>query len=795
MLLLHGRPRSQAGAVLVTLLTVAVSVVGCSTPKPVGTPAGAGGSEGNGGSGTGSGGGGSGGVVVVSIPNGGADGSVSQQTSPGTLVITPANPVFNVSVVNGKAQVELADAGSGALTFQATTGNSQAVAATWSIDRGEMGTIAASTGTFTPTTSLGGVANVSASYAGVIATTTVTVNLHLSQNGAPTNSGVADAGVGGVGGVGGDGPGGPVDSQTVNRLTGAGTQPASATELGWLYPYDQTVWPRAIFAPLLQWQTTHTATSVYIHLQEQNFEFQGFYSGQGLVNQPIDQTSWQAALSSNGGDKLSVELTIADANNVYGPISESWIVASGPLRGTVYYNSYHTSLATVVPGALAAAAILAIQPGSSSPQLALQGAGTKCIACHTVSADGSTLFAQDASEPGDDYSNGSSFDLKNGGATIANYQNNAPDGTTNNRKFLWSGLAKDGTYALQSVGETQEAYAGPEGVYRRDTGNSVAATGLGKIEEAVTPAFSPDGSKVAFDYWTGTLAPGGGNGNTLDLMDFACGTAANAAAGAPSCSSFAFSGLRRLYTATDPTNNVVGWPAWLPDSSGIVFHQGTSLATWHNATAELWFIDVPADANTPGQPIALSQLNGMNAQGQSILPSIPGHPEHDVDYMLNYEPTVNPIASGGYNWVVFTSRRAYGNVLTGDPWQDEENSAPAPFTKKLWVAAIDLKPTPGKDPSHPAFYLPGQELNAGNMRGFWVPEPCRADGTACDTGDECCNGFCRPNASGTLVCGGQPPGCSQEYEKCTTDSDCCASASGFTCINGLCTSPGKSSIL
>ena len=146
MLLLHGRPRSQAGAVLVTLLTVAVSVVGCSTPKPVGTPAGAGGSEGNGGSGTGSGGGGSGGVVVVSIPNGGADGSVSQQTSPGTLVITPANPVFNVSVVNGKAQVELADAGSGALTFQATTGNSQAVAATWSMNSGEMGTIAASTG-------------------------------------------------------------------------------------------------------------------------------------------------------------------------------------------------------------------------------------------------------------------------------------------------------------------------------------------------------------------------------------------------------------------------------------------------------------------------------------------------------------------------------------------------------------------------------------------------------------------------------------------------------------------------
>ena len=173
------------------------------------------------------------------------------------------------------------------------------------------------------------------------------------------------------------------------------------------------------------------------------------------------------------------------------------------------------------------------------------------------------------------------------------------------------------------------------------------------------------------------------------MMDFACGLAANPAPGEPSCSTFAFSGIRRLYTSTDSTNNIVGWPAWLPDSSGIVFHQGSSLATWKGATAEVWFTDVPADPNTQPQPVPLRALNGMDAQGNSTLPKIPGHPEHDVDYMLNYEPTVNPIASGGYNWVVFTSRRAYGNVLTGDPWQDEENASPAPFTKKLWVAAVD----------------------------------------------------------------------------------------------------------
>src|SRR6266566_10160042 len=137
----------------------------------------------------------------------------------------------------------------------------------------------------------------------------------------------------------------------------------------------------------------------------------------------------------------------------------------------------------------------------------------------------------------------------------------------------------------------------------------------------------------------------------------------------------------------DGTYGTVGWPAWLPDSSGLVFHRGTSLATWRGDKAQVWFVDVPKDPATQPNAIACRALNGIDAQGNSILPKIPGHSEHDVDPYLNYEPTANPIASGGYNWVVFTSRRAYGNVLTGDPGQDERSPSPAPFTKKLWVAA------------------------------------------------------------------------------------------------------------
>ena len=42
--------------------------------------------------------------------------------------------------------------------------------------------------------------------------------------------------------------------------------------------------------------------------------------------------------------------------------------------------------------------------------------------------------------------------------------------------------------------------------------------------------------------------------------------------------------------------------------------------------------------------------------------------DHGDDVDLNYEPTVNPVATGGYAWVVFTSRRMYGSVAAIPPF-------------------------------------------------------------------------------------------------------------------------------
>jgi hypothetical protein len=707
------------------------------------------------------------------------------------LTVTPANPEIKVTVVNGMVTSITGGADAkGTIAFQASASGA-VVPAKWSIDRGELGALDVNGGGFVPNGNFSGVGTVSALYGKAVATTKLTIQLNITQNGGTWDPATVTPGVGGIGGVGGEAPGGAVDDVTKTRLIGSSMMPASAAEFGLLYPYSGTVWPRGIFAPLLQWQTMHTPTSaVFVHLTQANYDFQGFYAGANVVREHIDQKAWAAATNGNGGDPLHVEVRIADATNVYGPVSEDWTIAPGQLKGTVYYNSYATTLANTIPLGESPAAILAIRPGRSDPELALPGAKDQCIVCHTVSDDGSTLFAQVAANPNaNDYKDGASYDLTKAGALIQSYTGIAADTTSNNRKFLWSGLWKDGTFALQSSGHTQEAYPGKSSVFRRDTAGAVVATGFdGQITEAVTPAFSRDGKRVAFNYWTGTLAPGGGAGKTMDVMDFACGDPGpTVAAGAPTCSSFGFSNLQRVFTTPDP-NGVPGWPAWLPDSTGIVFQNNVSgdnpFATWHNAKTQLWFAGLPTDGTMP-QPVKMSALNGDDSTGKSILPVAIGVTNHNDDDMMNYEPTVNPIVSGGYAWVVFTTRRMYGNLAQGDPYDKSHGSVPIP--KKLWVAAVDLKWKPGMDPSHPAFYLPGQELAAGNMRGFWVVDACQPDGNTCETGDECCSGYCRPDGSGKLVCGGKPAGCAMEYEKCTTAADCCpVPGADVTCINGFC---------
>jgi hypothetical protein len=321
-------------------------------------------------------------------------------------------------------------------------------------------------------------------------------------------------------------------------------------------------------------------------------------------------------------------------------------------------------------------------------------------------------------------------------------------------------------------------------------GLTSVATNLG------TPAFSPDGTLVTFNPIAG---PGVQNPKQkLLVMSFDVATKT-------------FSNATEIVDFTgQPAEVRPGWPAFFPDGKSVVFnHQSAAgidgnnlgdLRTRKGAKARLAW----ASASGGQQITALDQLNGASylpKLDQPVAMSCLGDgfevgnidADHADDVNLNYEPTVNPIASGGYAWVVFTSRRMYGSVATIPPFCSDPRGVDLVqniTTKKLWVAAIDLNAQPGVDSSHPAFYLPGQELLAGNSRGFWVLDPCKPKGESCESGDQCCDGYCQPvGANGELVCSNTPPDsqCSKPQEKCTTAADCCDPSN--ICLNGFCTPP------
>lgn len=688
----------------------------------------------------------------------------------------------------------------------------QVVPASFTIDRGEIGAVGLTTGLFTATGNVGGKARVTAKWNGTATSTSIAVSLKIVDNGAQAiaDAGADGGGAGGNGGVGGNGPGGSVDAATIAVLK---KTPLADANAKLLYPYDDTVWPRGILAPLLMWKPGDVGNydAVIIRIKEASFEYEGTFAKNAVAfqNHPIPQAVWKQLLASNQGEDVTVSLVFAKGDKSYGPLESKWKIASAPLKGIVYYNSYGTKLAKNFSGAIPnnakfGGATLGIRGGSTDPVLVAGGDGgqDQCRVCHSVAANGSALITQRDTGGKRLFS---TYDLKTGAETPMSPSGGDANGVT---RFAWPAVYPDGTIFLGDSSRADGSNNAPNQLYSvvsqstpvgdagADGGGGDA--GAGSTTRAPTalpmvgwptsfraafPAFSPDGKSLAFTMYDGVT---GADQKTIGAMTFDKATNT-------------FGPVREIFRPA--SSNTAVYPAFLPTNDAVVFHVETRYNTRdyggtradadtsaspnadRGSRAELWWATVPAGGGTP----VAKRLDNLNGLG--YIPTGPNG--HEDDTTLNYEPTVNPVPSGGYAWVVFTSRRLYGNVATMNPF----HSDPRYFdlnteatTKKLWVAAIDLNAPPGTDPSHPAFYLPAQELLAGNARGYWVVDPCKSDDSSCESGDECCGGFCRPNQGGQLVCSNVVPACAQEFETCKTAADCCNST-GFQCLNNRCAAP------
>lgn len=746
-------------------LAIAAVAGACST-KSNSSTTGPNGSSGNGSGGTGINVGNGGSGAGISVGNGGGPPVIS-----GATIVSAEGDTITATGMTKDVQ----------LTAKMSDGSS-VTGGTWTTDDTTVGSVGAD-GVLHLGGYVGGEINISLLVGSGQIKTTIVVNVDIIDN--PANLAEAD--------------------QTALK-TGGAADPA----FKFLYPHDGTVFPRGLPAPLLQFgdgkTVTGTANAAYLKMTTSHFSYQQFGLGGTPVRVAIPEPVWKGAtLSAKAADDVSVSVTKRTGATISAPVTETWRIAQGTLKGFIYYSTYKSPLLPYSEATQTGGGILRIKPGVSTPEIVRKG----CVVCHSVSAQGNVL----AASFGPDLTNPTSGDTVNLDPASPNPTPRGPS-TMIGQQYSFAALTPDGSLALTNgnpgLGPPYLPH-GFNGAYQSilvntSTGVPVPSPSLTAIvKQAQSPAFSPDGKHVAFI--NGDVSP---EKRVLAMMDFD-GVST-------------FSNYKVLRTETETTTNwtaassgstpvpgmpqpkTVAWPSFMPDSAGMIYHSGDSFDSsgfnYSNGVGTSWAQYAELHLiETDGTVKKLNQLNGRNAAGASVLPY-----GEAIDGNLNYEPNVMPLPVGGYYWVVFTSRRSYGNKWApgrakttqafDDPMQDPwgSNAGPSP-RKKLWVAAIDLNHADpaNLDPSHAAFYLPGQEDDSANMRGFAALAPCQQMGASCESGADCCDGYCRqngndPNGAPVLQCIPPPVNtCSDIDEPCETSADCCDP--GNYCIANRCAAP------
>ncbi len=648
-------------------------------------------------------------------------------------------------------------------TFTATakyqSGSTGVVTATWSASEAPVGAIDAN-GLYTPKGTQGGVVTITAVASGQHATATLTVEIHEVDDqvmgGTPAATASALRGVTAALGDAGTSPG--ADAGGVNNGGRGGDGGVWDPTVQWTYPYDETVFPRGLNAPTLMWNNGAAADVYYVHLTSPTYDLESFATAPAPSRYAFTSALWQAFTNSTAG---AAELTVARYSGGVATVitQQEWTIGSGSMSGTIYYWAINEG------------AVVRIKPGASAPDTFLAGATVpapdggaqpmQCPSCHAISSDGKTLVMS-TGPWGASTSDVSStvYNLQDGGIPFSGYERvNQPPS-----QLALAGVTPDGLTLVENWAPVRGAGAGqtdsPVDLTSPTPGETLlpAVTGtnletlVGTGDHTYFPAFSPDNQLFVYV-----------DANSLDLVALDWDAATRV-----------FSSPMTLAIGTAVAGTKIAYPTISPDHRWVVYQRGPDYGSLDvSFTGDLYAVDT----QNPGVEIPLDVLNGKG------YPFAAGA-ARDAD--RDYEPTFAPVAAGGYFWVVFHSRRTYGNLLTAAPYVAEGTG-----TKQLWVAAIDLTPS-GVDPSHEPFWLPGQDPTTLNMRGYWSLPPCAADGLPCSTGSDCCDGFCDDmNDAGAPVCG-KPTSqtCSNAGDHCTTTADCCnMQQSGLTCINGACAAP------
>lgn len=613
-----------------------------------------------------------------------------------------------------------------------------------------------------------------------------------------------------------------LDGPTIDTLRAGG--PSCTNKI--LYPYAETVYPGGLISPPIMWEGASDAAYVHARYDSPtNVDVQVASGPSNPGEFRIPQQQWDQITRRSRGGTLLLTLT-AKSGDAISTCELRMRIAMGNMTGALYYNTYNH------PSAGGVGAILRLTLGAAAPEVYLSVQGSPpygpCVSCHSVSAGGSTLAASN----------------HNYTPFVGSFQSFAvpvtaslqPQNSVQLADATFGGLTPDGSLLLQMGNPQCTAGAdsfprapnnfflllGPSvaTLYDTKTGQPVQSNGLDPNMYMWMPQFSPDGRHVVFNH-AKPDGKGGTDRRELAMMDFdqATRTFSNLRviasrqgvepslpynpqgsgpvsfpllSGAGNCSESLPAEQAR---GALPSGSCTGpcypaWPFFTPDGRGVIYslisEPDFAVAFPGRATpskSELWYVNVDDPSNP--QPYRLDNANRALA---------------DEDTMINYYPTVLPVQVGGYYWVFWTSTRKFGhrrtdvssNAITdllSDP------SAAGAIKKRIWVSAIRASSTGqelaggiSEDPSFPGFYLEGQS-ETGNTRAFAALNPCKATGNDCESGLDCCTGYCDiQNGAEKGMCITEVK-CAKTNERCKKDSDCCPPEDGQpqnSCIAGYC---------
>ncbi len=428
-------------------------------------------------------------------------------------------------------------------------------------------------------------------------------------------------------------------------------------------------------------------------------------------------------IGRNSGGK-SVTLTVSGTN---GSVDNSPVASSGPVALTfspepVHGQLYYWAAASraIKRGAFGAkGSEIFIAPDSKQNEFA-------CVACHSVSRDGTVIAFAVASETPNNSTNraltGSGENrsaiqfspiLSPDTPTVKPTKGTSPWPTTStsactvcNEWGGWEGAPSNQTghnVALSPNGDRALVNGVPEGVNFpmylefRDTktGASVTRHKAGDAvfkpgDMAVFPEFSPDGKSVAV-----TLAVGG---KQLWASEVSNGS-----------------------IAVMPANGTtLGTPQVIVPGSKAEMH---FYPTWSPDGKWLAFVTAPIEAGIGSQKTVKGRLRIVRATPGSTPVDLTVANGTQVD-RKNTWPKFTPFGQGVDGktdelfFLSFTSKRDYGSL--------------ARFSNQIWIAGIDMKKVAaGQDGSYAAVWIPFQNSGDSALTPYWsgLP-PC--DTTATD---------------------------------------------------------------